>query len=284
MRSLSLVALALIGLVGCSTATPTATKPTTTSPTTATPAQPAASTTAAHTIFMAGDSTMSIKEVKDWPETGWGVPFAIFFNDYTVDNRAMNGRSTRTFIAEGRWQAIADQLNAGDYVFIQFGHNDESIAKTDRYTTPAQYQANLTRFVRDVRAKHAEPILLSPITRRNFDAAGNIEQTHVAYSPLSRQVAQAEGVTFIDMDTITRAHFQAEGDAGSRLRFMHIAPGLHPNYPKGVSDNTHLNQLGAREVAQLVLAELKRQNHPLAQQLRTPDPKHLELIYQAPKN
>lgn len=274
MRTLSLVVLVLSGLIGCSSNIPASTAPETT-----------IKTQAAHKIFMAGDSTMAKKEVKDWPETGWGVPFAIFFNaDYTVDNHAMNGRSTRTFISEGRWQAITDQLNAGDYVFIQFGHNDESITKVDRYTTPEQYQANLTRFVRDVRAKKAEPILLSPITRRYFDAAGNIQETHADYSPLSRAVAQAEAVVYIDLDTITRAHFQAQGDAGSRLRFMHIPPNTHPNYPKGVSDNTHLNELGAREVAQLVLAELKRIQHPLAQQLSSPDPKHLELKYTAPNN
>lgn len=274
MRTLSLVVLVLSGLIGCSSNIPASTAPETT-----------IKTQAAHKIFMAGDSTMAKKEVKDWPETGWGVPFAIFFNaDYTVDNHAMNGRSTRTFISEGRWQAITDQLNAGDYVFIQFGHNDESITKVDRYTTPEQYQANLTRFVRDVRAKKAEPILLSPITRRYFDAAGNIQETHADYSPLSRAVAQAEAVVYIDLDTITRAHFQAQGDAGSRLRFMHIPPNTHPNYPKGVSDNTHLNELGAREVAQLVLAELKRLQHPLAQQLSSPDPKHVELKYTAPNN
>ena len=274
LSTFALIAFSLTGFIGCSSNLPASTAPAAES-----------TRTAAHTIFMAGDSTMATKEVKDWPETGWGMPFAIFFNDdYAVDNHAMNGRSTRTFISEGRWQAIADQLKAGDYVFIQFGHNDESITKVDRYTTPEQYQANLTRFVREVRAKKAEPILLSPITRRNFDAAGTIQETHVQYSPLSRAVAQAENVVFIDLDSITRAHFQAQGDAGSRLRFMHIAPNTHPNYPKGVSDNTHLNELGAREVAQLVLAELQRMQHPLALQLRSVDPKHLELIYTAPKH
>ena len=270
LSTFALIAFALTGFIGCSNNMPVSTAELTTTP--------------AHTLFMAGDSTMAKKEVKDWPETGWGMPFAIFFNDdYAVDNHAMNGRSTRTFISEGRWQAIIDQLKAGDYVFIQFGHNDESITKVDRYTTPEQYQANLTRFVRDVRAKKAEPILLSPITRRNFDEAGTIQETHVEYSPLSRAVAQAENVIFIDLNSITRAHFQAQGDAGSRLRFTHIAPNTHPNYPNGVSDNTHLNELGAREVAQLVLAELKRIQHPLAQQLRSADAKHLELIYTAPK-
>ncbi|WP_041523506.1 rhamnogalacturonan acetylesterase [Gilvimarinus agarilyticus] len=228
-------------------------------------------------VFMAGDSTMSIKEVKDYPETGWGVPFSYFFaEDIVVDNRARNGRSTRTFKSEGRWQGIMDELQAGDYVFIQFGHNDQSEHKKDRYTPPADFGKNLEGFIADVRGKKAEPILLTPITRRYFNEQGVIEPTHGVYADLVRDVASEQKVTLLDMEAITREYFQAMGDDLSALRFMHIAPDLHPNYPIGVNDNTHLNHLGAREVAQLVLTELKRQDHPLAKQLRTPDPKHLK--------
>lgn len=231
------------------------------------------------TIFMAGDSTMSIKEIKDYPETGWGVPFAVFFADgIKVENRAMNGRSTRTFIEEGRWKGIMDELQADDYVIIQFGHNDESESKKDRYTTPAQYKTNLARFINDVREAGAEPILMSPITRRYFDGDNKIKHTH-PYAPLVREVAKQEKVEFIDMEVVTREYFQAMGDRDSALRFMHIAPGLHPNYPVGVRDDTHLNHMGAREVAQLVLAELRKREHPLTKHLRTPDPKHLALKY-----
>ncbi|TLM79865.1 rhamnogalacturonan acetylesterase [Microbulbifer harenosus] len=231
------------------------------------------------TVFMAGDSTMAIKEIKDYPETGWGVPFAVFFEDSVkVDNRAMNGRSTRTFIEEGRWAGIMDELKAGDYVIIQFGHNDESESKKDRYTTPEQYKINLSRFINDVRKAKAEPILMSPITRRYFEGEHKIKHTH-PYAPLVREVAAEEKVEFIDMEVVTREYFQAMGDRDSALRFMHIAPDLHPNYPVGVRDDTHLNNLGAREVAQLVLAELRKREHPLAKRLRNADPKHLALKY-----
>ncbi|QIL89998.1 phosphate ABC transporter permease [Microbulbifer sp. SH-1] len=231
------------------------------------------------TVFMAGDSTMAIKEIKDYPETGWGVPFAVFFEDsVNVDNRAMNGRSTRTFIEEGRWAGIMDELKAGDYVIIQFGHNDESESKKDRYTTPEQYKTNLSRFINDVRKAKAEPILMSPITRRYFEGEHKIKHTH-PYAPLVREVAAEEKVEFIDMEVVTREYFQAMGDRDSALRFMHIAPDLHPNYPVGVRDDTHLNNLGAREVAQLVLAELRKREHPLAKRLRNADPKHLALKY-----
>src|SRR5436853_4214580 len=110
-------------------------------------------------IFIAGDSTAANKEVKAYPETGWGMPFAYFFDStVSVDNRAKNGRSTRTFISEGLWQKLIDDVHEGDYVFIQFGHNDESKEKTDRYTTPEEYKANLARLINETRAKKANHV------------------------------------------------------------------------------------------------------------------------------
>ncbi len=222
-------------------------------------------------VFLAGDSTLSIKPVSAWPETGWGMPFAHFF-DHTVEvhNHAMNGRSTRSFIAEGRWRAIVDQLSPGDWVFIQFGHNDQSKHKEDRYTPPDTYTANLKRFVSDVRERGAQPLLLTPVTRRYFDDSGKIGETHPVYADRVREVAEHTGALLIDMEAISRERFSAMGEQDSRLRFMHLAEGVHPNYPGGISDDTHFNELGAREVAQWVLEELKRLQHPLAEHLRPP--------------
>jgi len=222
---------------------------------------------------------MAIKDVKDYPETGWGVPFSIFFDEtIAVRNYAQNGRSTRTFIELGLWQSILDNLQPGDYVIIEFGHNDEADYKPDRYTTPEQYKANLTRFITETRQMGATPILLTPITRRDFDEDGKIRETH-AYTPLCIEVAKETDVEFFDMDALTRTWFEAMGDRDSAVRFLHIPPDTHPNYPNGVRDNTHLNHLGAREVAQLFLAELKKRGYPLASRLRVPDPTHLEYSY-----
>src|SRR4249920_2775410 len=110
-------------------------------------------------IFLAGDSTMSIKATNAFPETGWGMPFVYFWDStVTVVNRAKNGRSTKTFISEGLWKSITDEAGEGDYVFIQFGHNDESVAKSERYTTPDEFRNNLVRFVSETRSKNAIPI------------------------------------------------------------------------------------------------------------------------------
>lgn len=232
------------------------------------------------TIYMAGDSTMSIKDPKDYPETGWGVPFATFFADnIKVVNLAKNGRSTKTFQTEGLWQTIVDDLKANDFVVIQFGHNDQSISKKERYTTPEQYSNNLQLMIDQVKAKKANPILLSPISRRHFDTHGILKRTH-PYADNVRKLAKANpSVLFIDMENISHDWLTQLGDADSAIRFMHIKPNTHPNYPNGVRDNTHFNELGAREVAQLVLKELTTHQHELSKHLRDVDPKHLKNSY-----
>jgi|SRR5690606_8072745 len=210
------------------------------------------------TLYMIGDSTMSVKSPKAYPETGWGMPFAGFFDSTViVDNRAKNGRSTRTFISENLWQPVADHLKEGDYVFIQFGHNDESKEKTERYTTPGQYKENLSRFVKETRLKKAIPVLLTPVSRRRFDKAGNALETHIAYSPLVKEVAKELNVLFIDMDSKSKDLYQQMGPENSRLLFLQLKPGEHPNYPLGKEDNTHFNELGARLIAQMVLSEIR---------------------------
>src|SRR5215217_1564265 len=152
-------------------------------------------------VHLAGDSTMAAKLPGKRPETGWGEALQQYFpaNKVRVVNHAMNGRSTRTFISEGRWQALVDSLHRGDWVLIQFGHNDESKEKVDRYTPPADFQRNLTRFVADVRARHATPVLMTPVRRRKFDASGALVDTHGEYPDLVRAVAKEQGVALLDL-------------------------------------------------------------------------------------
>lgn len=209
-------------------------------------------------IFLAGDSTMSVKAVSAYPETGWGMPFTHFWNqDVEVVNKAKNGRSTKTFQSEGIWQTILEEGKSGDYVFIQFGHNDEVITKVGSYTTPTEYSGNLSRFVNQVRDKNMIPILMTPVSRRKFDEKGNAQMTHEEYSQLVRIVAQKDSVTLIDMDQLTMKLYQDFGPVHSKLLFLQLKPGEHPNYPEGKEDNTHFNELGARLVAEIVLKEIR---------------------------
>ena len=210
------------------------------------------------TVYLIGDSTIADKEVKAYPETGWGMPFKYFFDStVVVENHAKNGRSTRTFLSENRWTPIYDKLKPGDYVLIQFGHNDESREKTDRYTTPEDYKKNLTRFVEESRSKGAVPIVLTPVSRRKF-TDGKQQETHKEYSALVAEVAQSTKAAFIDLDRLSRELYQSMGEEHSKLLFLQLEAGEHPNYPDGKVDNTHFSELGARKIAQLVLAEIKR--------------------------
>jgi lysophospholipase L1-like esterase len=137
------------------------------------------------TLYTIGDSTMADKIKPDEnPEKGWCQVLPSFFdlNKITIDNRAVNGRSTRSFINEKRWESVYKSLKKGDYVFIQFGHNDEKIADSTRYTNPhTAYRYNLIRFVTEAREKGAIPILFSSIARRNFNEHGVLVGTHGEY-------------------------------------------------------------------------------------------------------
>lgn len=225
-------------------------------------------------IFLAGDSTIAIKETKAYPETGWGMPFVHFWDStVTVVNRAKNGRSTKTFISEGLWKSIVDEAKEGDYVIIQFGHNDESKDKAERYATPDTFKMNLTRFIKETREKKATPILFTPVSRRKFDKEGNAIETHTAYSALTKEVAKEQNVLFFDLDEKSRALYQQFGEDNSKLLFLQLQPGEHPNYPEGKIDNTHFNELGARLIAQLVLSELRKLVPDLAERVVQPKTK-----------
>src|SRR5205807_460875 len=217
-------------------------------------------------VYLAGDSTMAQKLPAKRPETGWGEMLSKFFQDGAViiDNRAQNGRSTRTFISEGRWQAIVDALKPGDYVFIQFGHNDESKEKVDRYTPPADYRNNLIKFVSEVRAKKATPVLLTPVRRRRFDKDGRLQDTHGEYPDIVRSLAAEYKVALIDMHRSSAAVLVQFGVEGSRKLFLQLKPGENSNYPNGIEDNTHFNPFGAEVMAGLAADGIREQRLSIA--------------------
>ncbi|AEW01545.1 GntR family transcriptional regulator [Niastella koreensis] len=220
------------------------------------------------TVWLIGDSTMSVKDPKTYPETGWGMPFVYFFDSTVkVDNRAQNGRSTRTFMEEGRWQPVVDAMQEGDYVFVQFGHNDEVKTKKS-YTTEEVFKSNLVKYITDTRSKKANPVLLTPVARRSFDSAGHVTGTHDVYAQIVRDVAKENNVPLIDLDKEGQALYQQWGVEKSKLLFNQLAPGDHPNYPQGKEDNTHFNELGARMIAQIVLKNIRSLNLELVERVR----------------
>ena len=223
-------------------------------------------------VYLIGDSTMSVKETKAYPETGWGMPFAHFFDSSVViDNRAQNGRSTRTFLEENRWQPVVDKLKEGDYVFIQFGHNDEIKSKKS-YTPENEYRSYLIKYVTEAQQKKATPILLTPVARRYFDDQGNFTGTHDTYSAIVRSVAKEFHVPCIDLDSESKKLYVQLGKENSKWLFNHLSPNENPNYPLGKQDNTHFNEIGARKIAEIVLQEIKKLQLPLAEKAVDPVP------------
>ncbi len=222
------------------------------------------------TIFLAGDSTMAAKMPEKRPETGWGEQLETHYKPGTVkvDNRAANGRSTKTFISEGKWQSIIADLAKGDYVFIQFGHNDSSKDKGERYTPPEDYRKNLIRFIGEVRAKGGEPVLFTPVMRRRFDKDGKFYDTHGEYPGIVRAVAEEYKTPLIDMQRSSEKVIVGYGVEGSRKLFLQLKPGENVNYPNGVDDNTHFSPLGAEEMAKVVVAEIRDRSLKLAKYLK----------------
>lgn len=211
------------------------------------------------TIWMIGDSTMCQYKHSRFPLTGWGMPFADYFDSsVTIRNGAKGGRSTRTFLSEGRWKPIVDSLQKGDYVLIQFGHNDEAKNYPDRYTPPKAYRKNLIKFITEARSKEAIPVLITPVSRRYFDKSGHIKETHVPYSGIVRDLGITYHVPVIDLDEMSRRLYQQYGPENSKLLFMQLKKGEDPNYPNGIHDNTHFDAYGARHIAELVLRAIQK--------------------------
>jgi lysophospholipase L1-like esterase len=221
-------------------------------------------------IFLIGDSTMADKSLIGNPERGWGQVFPIFFNEgVEVENHARNGRSTKSFLAEGRWQAVYDKLQPGDYVFIQFGHNDSKKEDSTRFADArTTYRDNLIRFIKEARSKGAVPILLTPVTRRSFDKEGVLVDKHGEYPVVVREVAATEHVDLIDLHKKSMQLVEQLGVEASKNLFLWIKPGLLSAVWSGKEDNTHFTPTGARMIAALAAEGLREIGSPLAGYLR----------------
>lgn len=221
-------------------------------------------------LFIAGDSTAAQKSGEAKPETGWGEQISCFLSsDIEVRNFAQNGRSTKSFIAEKRLDQIAKEIEPGDFLLVQFGHNDQKI-DTPIGTMPySDYQENLAQFVKVARAKNAFPVLITSVTRRDFSSDGRL-YPHTLEDYPAAMIAFGEklSVPVLDVYRLTQNYYRELGLEETKKLHLHLAPGQHPNYPAGVADNTHFNDYGAYQIARIIAAAIREAEHPLSEYVR----------------
>jgi DNA sulfur modification protein DndE len=222
------------------------------------------------TIYLVGDSTMANKPNLENPERGWGQLLPTFFyENIKIENHARNGRSTKSFIDEGRWDSVMTRVKKGDYVFIQFGHNDAKKEDPKRYAEAhSTYKSNLIKFVNDCRAREAIPVLLTPIVRRKFDSNGMLIDTHGDYPAVVREVAKELDVLLIDINESSKKLVSEMGDEASKSMYLYVEPGKYKALPDGKKDDTHFSELGATKMAELVVIGLKELKSDLVNYLK----------------
>lgn len=216
-------------------------------------------------IFIAGDSTAAIKANDKRPETGWAEKLQKFCSSkYVVKDLAFNGASTKTFLKKGILDDIDKEINAGDYLIIQFGHNDQKVEDPNWGTTISEYKQNLTKFINTAKKHNAIPIVLSSIIRRRYEN-GKLVNTLGEYPKAAKNCAQENDVLFIDMNKVTFDYVKPLTPDKSKTLWLNVDHS--DNYPKGVHDNTHLNDHGATVVANLVAKEIKKLSTPLSKEI-----------------
>lgn len=212
-------------------------------------------------IYWAGDSTVQYNDITTYPQTGIGQVFHMFLKpDVRVENHAKNGRSTKSFIDESRLPAIYDRIKEDDFLFIQFGHNDEKDQDPDRYTAPfSDYMINLEKFVNVARNKKAWPVLITSLERRCFVEGTDelMPGTHGDYIEAMKQTAGKLDVALVDLYSMSRIELKKAGAEKTKDWYMHLPAGKYPSHPEGLVDNTHLKYEGAVVYAGCIARGLK---------------------------
>jgi len=219
------------------------------------PGNAVAAAAATGTVYIASDSTAQTYNSRYYPQAGWGQKLSSFLSsNITVANHAIGGRSSRSFIEQGRLAAIHQVIRAGDYLFTQFGHNDATVGNPERYTSPADYKEYLRNdYIRATRARGATPVVVTPVSRRSYNAStGKFNVSFPAYVDAAKAVAREEGAPLVDLSAASRVYLDGVGIEGSKAIFLWLAAGQYPNFPNGVQDNTHFQERGAVEMARLV--------------------------------
>ena len=217
-------------------------------------------------VYLAGDSTVQTYDAGYVPQAGWGQMIDRFFDDKVAfRNHAIGGRSSKNFISQGRLDEILRVINPGDYLMVQFGHNDATIGVDDRYASPADYKEYLRTYVNGARQRGATPVLVTPVGRRDYDeATGKFNVSFPEYVAKMQKLATEENVALVDLSALSRAYYDAIGPEDTKSVFLHVDAGVYPNRPTGTVDNTHFQEYGAIQIARLIAGSVKQLSLPLA--------------------
>jgi len=209
-------------------------------------------------IFLAGDSTMGNYGWEQAPRAGWGQFLSCYLpSPIQICNHAASGRSSKSFIAEGRLAAIEAEINKGDFLFIQFGHNDQKLDE-ERHTEPFDsFKYCLNEYIEVARRHGATPLLITAVQRRCMNECGILKDTHGDYNLAMIELAEAKNVVLIDLGEWSRKLIEGMGIESSKSMFLWLTPGEHPNYPDGIEDNTHFSEFGARTIASWVAQQVQ---------------------------
>nr|WP_319399824.1 rhamnogalacturonan acetylesterase [uncultured Carboxylicivirga sp.] len=211
-------------------------------------------------LLIAGDSTAQSYDTTKTLMRGWAQMLPDFLDStITVKNHAKAGRSTKSFIEEERWDKLIEDTQAGDYVIIQFGHNDAS-NRPERHASYPEYRQNLVKMINDVQAKQANPILATSIVMRTFNGKALIDDRLLGYPVITRQIADSLHLPLLDIYSRSRDMVIMLGDEPSKELYMWFGPGLDSLRPDGSQDDTHLREAGATAIAELAAKEIKKLN------------------------
>lgn len=209
-------------------------------------------------VYWIGDSTVQFNYIDTWPQCGMGQTLDIYLRPgIKVHDHAKNGRSAKSFLAEGLWEPVDQSLQPGDLLLIQFGHNDEKEYDPERYAAPEDFARYLLDYANRAKEKSAYPVLVTPLTRRWLLPNGKLDHSHGAYPDAVRRLAAQEGLPLIDLTAASRALVESLPEEESREFYMVFPAGVYANYPQGKEDNTHLRYLGAVKFCGLIADGLK---------------------------
>lgn len=223
--------------------------------------------TTATTIFLAGNSTVVDQDREPWASWGQMIPSFLVPSTVVVANYAESGEALNSFVSAKRLEKVLSLMKAGDYLFIEFGHNDQK-QKGEGVGAFTTYKKSLQFFISEVRKKGGIPVLVSSMHRRNFDSTGHIVNTLGDYPEAVRQTAKEENVALIDLNAMSKTLYEAWGEAGSVKAFVHYPANTFPGQDKELKDNTHFNTYGAYELARCIVQSIKDQQLPLAKYIK----------------